>query len=156
MIIRKIERKDINQLENLINSCMREFKGDKVGCTDVNFDFSIFYSEEKNKKSNYWVVEEDENLVAGCGIKPLSNNGDICELYSMYLLKEVRQSRIDKILLEIALDFAGRYYRKCYVKTFSNMIAVNEFYKKNGFISLKKPIFEKSNNENDAWYIKEL
>lgn len=45
---------------------------------------------------------------------------------------------------------------ECYLETFSNMVAANKFYKKNGFIQLDKPLVETEHYACDVWYIKSL
>ena len=74
----------------------------------------------------------------------------------MYSLKEARATGIAKKLLDISLNFAKEHYNKCYLETFSNMVAANKFYKKNGFTQLEKPSIETEHYACDVWYVKEL
>ena len=74
----------------------------------------------------------------------------------MYSLKEVRGKGIANDLLKISLEFAEKYYEKCYLETFENMVAANKFYKKHGFIQLDKPLVETEHYACDVWYIKSL
>ncbi|MBU5592289.1 GNAT family N-acetyltransferase [Clostridium sp. MSJ-4] len=156
MIIREIEEKDNEQVELLIRTCLIEFGADKPGCAWSDPNLGCFYQVYQNEKSKYWVVEENNKIVAGCGIGPLDNKEDICELQKMYSLKEVRGTGIANELMKISLEFAKKHYKKCYLETFSNMVAANKFYKKYGFIQLEKPLIETEHYACDAWYIKEL
>ena len=156
MIIREIEEKDNKQVELLIRTCLIEFGADKPGCAWSDPNLGCFYQVYQNEKSKYWVVEENKKIVAGCGIGPLDNKEDICELQKMYSLKEVRGTGIANELMKISLEFAKKHYKKCYLETFSNMVAANKFYKKHGFIQLEKPLIETEHYACDAWYIKEL
>ncbi|WP_261807666.1 GNAT family N-acetyltransferase [Paenibacillus sp. N3.4] len=110
----------------------------------------------KNEGSQYWVVEENNKIVAGCGIGPIKEWPHICELQKMYALKENRGTGIASVLLQVALDFAKKHYENCYLETLSNMIAANQFYKKNGFVQLEKPLNATEHFACDAWYIKSL
>ncbi|MBB6622913.1 GNAT family N-acetyltransferase [Clostridium gasigenes] len=156
MIIREIQQKDNKEVELLIRTCLIEFGGDKPGCAWTDPNLGQFYELYQNKGSKYFVVEENNKIIAGCGIGPLENLENICELQKMYSLKEVRGRGIANELMEISLEFAKKHYSKCYLETFSNMIGANKFYKKNGFIKLEKPLIETEHFACDVWYIKTL
>lgn len=156
MIIREIEEKDNEKVESLIRTCLIEFGADKPGCAWSDPNLGCFYEVYKNEKSKYWVVEENGEIVAGCGIGPVDGVENVCELQKMYSLKEARGSGVASELLKISLEFAKKYYKQCYLETFSNMVAANKFYKKNGFIQLDKPLVETEHYACDVWYIKSL
>ena len=156
MIIREIQEKDNKEVEMLIRNCLIEFGADKPGWAWTDPNLGSFYQLYQKEKSKYWVVEYDNKIVAGCGIGPLTPLENVCELQKMYSVKEVRGSGIADKLLEISLEFARKYYKECYLETFSNMIAANKFYKKNGFVKLEKPLIETEHYACDAWYIKTL
>lgn len=156
MIIREIEEKDNEKVESLIRTCLIEFGANKPGCAWSDPNLGCFYEVYKNEKSKYWVVEENGEIVAGCGIGPVDGVENVCELQKMYSLKEARGSGIASELLKISLEFAKKYYKQCYLETFSNMVAANKFYKKNGFIQLDKPLVETEHYACDVWYIKSL
>jgi len=156
MLIREIEEKDNKEVETLIRTCLVEFGANKPGCAWSDPNLGCFYQVYQNKKSKYWVVEKDNKIIAGCGIGPLENAQNICELQKMYALKEARGTGIAQELLKISLDFAKKYYEKCYLETFNNMVAANKFYQKNGFVQLDKPIIETEHYECDVWYVKSL
>lgn len=156
MLIREIEEKDNEQVELLIRTCLIEFGGNKPGCAWSDPNLGCFYQVYQNEKSKYWVVEHNGKIVAGCGIGPLENTEDICELQKMYALKEARGTGIAADLLKLSLEFAQKYYEKCYLETFSNMTAANKFYKKHGFTQLEKPLIETEHYACDVWYLKEL
>ena len=156
MLIREIQEKDNKQVESLIRTCLIEFGGDKPGCAWSDPDLGCFYQVYQNENSKYWVVEENNKIVAGCGIGPLMEVENICELQKMYSLKEVRGTGVASRLIKISLEFAKKQYKKCYIETFSNMVAANKFYKKNGFIQLEKPLIDTEHYACDVWYIKLL
>jgi putative acetyltransferase len=156
MLIREIQEKDNEQVESLIRTCLIEFGANKSGTAWEDADLGRFYQVYQNEKSKYWVVEHNGKIVAGCGIGPLTNSEDTCELQKMYALKEARGTGIANELLKISLEFAKKHYKKCYLETFSNMVAANKFYKKNNFIQLEKPIGETEHYACDVWYIKIL
>ena len=157
MLIRKIEEKDNKEVENLIRTCLIEFGANKPGCAWTDPDLGRFYQLYQKEKSIYYVVEDENNkIVAGCGIGPLPGAENVCELQKMYSFKEVRGKGIAQKLLKLSLDFAKEYYKECYLETFSNMTAANKFYKKSGFTNLDKPLIETEHYACDVWYLKEL
>ena len=156
MLIREIEEKDNKQVELLIRTCLLEFGANKPGCAWSDPNLGCFSKVYQNEKSKYWVVEKNNKIVAGCGIGPLTNTQNICELQKMYSLKEVRGTGIASELMKISLEFAKKHYKECYLETFSNMIAANKLYKKHGFIQVEKPLIETEHYACDVWYIKTL
>ena len=156
MLIRLIEEKDNSQVETLIRTCLIEFDGNKPGCAWEDPDLGIFYQIYQPENRQYFVVEDQGRIVGGCGIGPIEQFPDICELQKMYCYKEVRGTGIAQQLLDLSLDFARTYYQKCYLETFSNMIAANKFYMKNGFVLMEAPLIQGPHYACDKWYIKDL
>ena len=109
------------------------------------------YNEEGNK---YWVAEEDGKVVGGVGIGRMNSN--ICELQKMYCIREIRGKGVAHKLIEIALDYAKNYYKKCYLETLENMIEAQKFYEKHGFKRVYEPVVETEHFACDVRYIKDL
>lgn len=156
MLIREIEEKDNKDVENLIRTCLIEFGANKPGCAWTDPNLGSFFQLYQNEGCKYYVVEHNTKIVAGCGIGPLEGAENVCELQKMYSYEEVRGTGIAEQLLKLSLDFAKKHYDKCYLETFSNMIAANKFYKKYGFSQLDKPLVETEHYACDVWYIKSL
>ena len=155
--IRQIESKDNKVVENIIRTCLIEFGANHEGTAWTDPDlgrFSEIYNKEGRK---YWVAENEEGVVvAGVGIGELSGAEGVCELQKMYSLSETRGTGVAHKLMEIALEYAKKYYKSCYIETLSNMIAANKFYKKYGFVQLDKPLVQTEHNACDVWYLKDL
>lgn len=155
--IREIEARDNKVVENIIRTCLIEFGANHEGTAWADPDlgrFSEIYNKEGRK---YWVAENEEGVVvAGVGIGELPGAEGVCELQKMYSLSETRGTGVAHKLMEIALEYAEKYYKSCYIETLSNMIAANRFYKKYGFVQLDKPLVQTEHNACDVWYLKEL
>ncbi len=155
--IREIEAKDNKEIERIIRTCLIEFGANHEGTAwaDPNLGrFSEIYNTEGNK---YWVAENEEGkIIGGVGIGNLEGTDKVCELQKMYCLPETRGTGASHKLIEVALEYAKRYYDKCYLETLSNMIAAQEFYEKYGFIKIDEPIVETGHFACDVRYIKEL
>lgn len=156
MLIRLIEEKDNQEVEQVIRTCLLEFHANKPGCAWADPDLGRFYQVYTPANRQYLVVEEDGHIVGGCGIGPVEGMDNVCELQKMYCLKHIRGTGIAKELLDLSLDFARQYYSKCYLETFENMIGANKFYIKNGFILLDEPLIKSEHYACDRWYLKEL
>ena len=72
------------------------------------------------------------------------------------LLKEARGTGIAHKLIEIALEYAKKYYKVCYLETLENMIAAQKFYEKHGFIRIYKPLVKTEHFACDVRYEKIL
>ena len=156
MLIRFIEEKDNQEVEQLIRTCLIEFNANKPGCAWEDPNLDRFYQFYEPENMQYLVLENGHHIVGGCGIGPVEGMDEICELQKMYCLKEVRGTGIAQQLLDESLSFAKKYYKKCYLETFDNMVAANKFYIKNGFQLLDKPIIDGQHYACDKWYIKDL
>lgn len=156
MLIRLIEEKDNQEVEQLIRTCLLEFDANKPGCAWEDPDLGRFYQVYQPENKQYLVVEEDGHIVGGCGIGPVDGMHGVCELQKMYCLKQTRGTGIAQQLLDLSLEFAKKYYSRCYLETFENMVAANKFYVKNGFQLLNEPLVKGPHFACDRWYIKEL
>ena len=156
-IIREITEKDNKEIENIIRSCLIEFGGNHEGTawTDPNLGrFSEIYNTPENK---YWVAEDTSGkLLGGVGIGKIAELPEVCELQKMYCLHETRGTGISHKLMDMALEYAKKYYSKCYLETLSNMIAAQRFYEKYGFVKVDELIVKTEHFACDVRYIKDL
>lgn len=156
-IVREIEEKDNKEVENVIRTCLIEFGANHEGTAwaDPNLGrFSEIYNTTGNK---YWVAEDENGKICGgVGIGNLEGTDGICELQKMYCLPEARGTGISHKLIEIALEYAKKYYKKCYLETLENMVAAQKFYEKYGFERIYEPVVQTEHFACDVRYIKEL
>lgn len=157
-IIREINKKDNKEIENIIRTCLIEFGGNREGLAWADPELGRLSTVYNKDGYKYWVIEEKNTgkLVGGAGIGKIKDLDDVCELQKMYCLKEARGTGISHKLIEIALDYAKIYYKKCYIETLSNMVAANKFYLKYGFKRLDTPLLKTEHYACDVWYLKEL
>ncbi len=154
-IIREIEKKDNKAVEAVIRACLIEFGGDHEGTAWADPDLGRF-SEIYNKEGNKYWVAEDENgkIVGGTGIGDLGQG--ICELQKMYCLKEARGTGVSHKLMQIALEYAKKYYKSCYLETLENMTRAQRFYEKYGFVRVDKPVVITEHFACEVKYLKDL
>lgn len=155
--IRRIEEKDNKEIEKVIRSCLIEFGANHEGTAwaDPNLGrFSEIYNSEGNA---YWVaIDKNKNIVGGVGIGKLDGIEDVCELQKMYCLPDARGTGVSHQLIETALEYAQKYYKRCYLETLENMIAAQKFYEKYGFKRIYEPLVKTEHFACDVRYIKEL
>ena len=155
--IREIEEKDNKEVENVIRTCLIEFGANHEGTAwaDPNLGrFSEIYNTEGNK---YWVaIDENDTVIGGVGIGKLEGIDDVGELQKMYCLPESRGTGISHKLMEIALEYAKKYYSRCYLETLENMVAAQKFYEKHGFKRIYEPLVKTEHFACDVRYVKDL
>ena len=74
----------------------------------------------------------------------------------MYCLPEARGTGISHRLMDMALEYAKKYYNKCYLETLDNMVAAQRFYEKYGFERTYEQIGKTGHFACDVKYIKNL
>lgn len=155
--IRKIEEKDNREIEQVIRACLIEFGANHEGTAWADPDLGRFSEVYGAEGTEYWVVEDQNGkIVGGVGIGVLNGIQDVCELQKMYCLAEIRGTGIPQKLMETALEYAEKYYSKCYLETLENMTAAQKFYEKYGFERIYEPLVQTEHFACDVRYVKEL
>lgn len=153
--IREIQFIDNSIVELIIRNCLIEFNGNREGTAWEDPDLGRFSEIYNTDTAKYWVAETSR-VVGGVGIAPLVGADGVCELQKMYCIPEVRSAGVSHKLIEIALDHAKKYYDRCYLETFGNMIAAQKFYEKYDFTRIDKPLGNTGHYACDVLYIKDL
>ena len=154
---RRIEKKGYKRVEEIIRSCLIEFGGNHEGTAWIDSDLGRFSEIYAGEGRGYWVAEDENGtVVGGSGIGELPEVDGVCELQKMYCVPEVRGKGISHELMKICLDFATKYYDKCYLETLESMIGAQRFYEKFGFTRVTEALTETGHGACDVRYIKEL
>ena len=155
--IREIQKKDNKNVENVIRTCLIEFGAnhEETAWSDPNLcRFSEIYNTAGNR---YWVAENHEGkIIGGVGIGKLEGIDDVCELQKMYCLSEARGTGVSHKLMDIALEYASKYYSRCYLETLKKMVAAQKFYEKYGFERIYEPLVKTGHFACEVRYIKNL
>ena len=155
--VREIEARDNKAIEKVIRDCLIEYGANHEGTAWADPDlcrFSEIYNTEGNK---YWVaVDDNGTVVGGVGIGALTGADGVCELQKMYCIPSARGTGIAHTLIKIALDYAVKYYKQCYLETLDNMIAAQRFYEKHGFVRIYTQVGSTEHFACEVKYIKEL
>ena len=155
--VREIRPGDDGAVEAVIRACLAEFGANREGFAWSDPDLGRFSQVYARPGWRYWVVLFPAGeIVGGAGIGPLPGAEGVCELQKMYCLPQARGTGAAHTLMELALDFAARHYRQCYLETFHTMAAANRFYQKYGFRRLERPYVPTAHFACDIWYLKDL
>ena len=153
--IRPIEKKDNLRVAEIIRECLTEYGGDHRTDTAWGDPYLERFSEVYVLENNaYWVAENEEGLVvAGVGIGPMDGVDGICELQKMYCMPEYRGKGCNQQLMDKALEFAAKHYKRCYLETMDNMDRAKRFYVKHGFYQTDETIGSTGHDGCQSHYI---
>lgn len=155
--IRKIIKSDNFAISFVIKNVLTELKANIKGTAFYDKETDAMFEAYQMPNAAYYVALLDDKIIGGCGINRLSGqNESICELQKMYVLKEGRNLKIGKQLLDLCLDFAKKHYQSCYLETFPHMYAAIKLYKKNGFKPIKNALGNTNHSACQMWMIKRL
>ena len=155
--IETIRPQDDADTEALIRTCLKEFGADHEGTAWADPFLGRLCEVYAEPGSRYWVArDETGQVVGGVGIGPVAGDDDTCELQKMYCLGRVRGTGLAHRLLDLALDFAGSHYSRCYLETLEEMVGARRFYEKRGFVRTDEVLGDPGHFCCDIRYIKEL
>jgi putative acetyltransferase len=157
-IIRGIQPEDNQQIAKVIRNVLIEFGVPKVGTAYEDVATDAMFQNYQKETSVYYVIEKEGRIIGGSGIAQLDNyDGNICEFQKMYFLPEARGLGLGSKIISTCLEKAKEFgFEKCYLETMPYMDAARGLYKKNGFISLDKPVGNTGHYSCNVWMIKDL
>jgi putative acetyltransferase len=158
VIIRPIEKGDNALLADVIRKVFREFKIDMPGTVYTDPTTDSLYELFKDPNSNYWIAEEDDIILGGCGIYPTQGLPEGCaELVKFYLAAESRGIGVGRKLMEVSIDWAKQVgYKQLYLESFPELNKAVSMYEKAGFKKLDKPLGSSVHYACTLWMIKNL
>lgn len=159
--IREIQPKDDAQMKAILKFCLEE--ADLALPGTAYFDPQIGELAEyyaRTAGSQYFVAvadDDDDQVLGGCGIGPVADFADICELQKLYLTPSARGQGLSKRLLAQSIDAAKSFgYRRLYVVTDTKLPIANKLYQAQGFTRLPHALADDPHDGCDTWYIKDL
>jgi putative acetyltransferase len=156
--IREIQPKDNQQIARVIRDVLTEFGAPKVGTAYEDKATDSMFETYQKEKAGYFVIEINGKIIGGAGFSQLDNHdGNICEFQKMYFLPEARGKGLGSKLIDVCLEKAKEFgFEQCYLETMPYMNAAQALYKKNGFISLDKPVGNTGHYSCNVWMLKDL
>lgn len=156
--IREIQPKDNQSVAKVIRKVLVEMGVPKVGTAYEDKSLDDMFATYDQDKMQYFVVEEDGEIIGGAGIAPLLNGEEtVCELQKMYFLPEARGRGMGAAMMNTCLHYAKiAGYAKCYLETMPYMNNARSLYARTGFSPLEKPLGDTGHYNCTVWMIKDL
>ena len=158
MTIRKIQRKDNQQIAVVIRKVLTELNVPKVGTAYADPQLDFMFETYNEAKSVYFVIENEGKILGGAGVKQLENEEkNICELQKMYVLSDARNLGLGAKLIENCLEKAVEFkFESCYLETMPYMEDAQKLYKKVGFDYIFSPLGNTGHTSCPVWMLKKL
>ncbi len=141
MRIREIEEKDNYIIAEVIKQVLIEFHADPKTTFLGDPAINTMYYNYQSPKSVYFIVEENDVVLGGCGINRL-DEGDsgICELQRMFLLPAARGKGYGKLLMDACISKAMEFgFDEIYLESLTQMIGAIKLYERSGFQYIDNP-----------------
>lgn len=141
MRIRAIEEKDNFIIADIIKRVLIEFKADPKTTFLGDPAINTMYYNYQTPKSVYYIIEENDQVMGGCGIN-LLDEGDskTCELQRMFLLPESRGKGYGKLLMDACINKAIEFgFDEIYLESLTQMTGAIKLYERSGFQYIKNP-----------------
>lgn len=159
MIIREIKPSDNKALAKMIRDVFEEFDAPKEGTvySDSTTD-NLYELFSKNKKDILWVAELNNEIVGCCGIFATEGLSKECtELVKFYISNNARGKGIGKALLEKSIESAkNKGFSEIYLESVPAYSKAVSIYKKQGFVSLEKPLGNTGHTSCTIWMLKKI
>jgi putative acetyltransferase len=151
-LIRSWEKDDRIPASEVIRSTLAEYG---LGWEADGADRDVMQVEEcyLNNGGEFWVVEQENQIVGTAAYYPISRGENAVEIRKMYLLPHVRGLGLGKYLLQQLEEvITSRNYREIWIETASILTEAVKLYESNGYI----PATGVETARCDRVYVKEL
>jgi len=152
---REIREKDNQELAEVIRTILREFKIDKPGTVYTDPTTDHLSEVFKTEQSAYWIAEEDDKIIGGCGIYPTSGLPDGCvELVKLYTSAAARGKGVGKMLMQKSIESAQQFgYNEIYLESFPELTTAIGMYEKAGFKKLSAALGNSGHFACNVWML---
>lgn len=156
--LRNLEERDNKVLADLIRTVFREFKIDRPGTVYFDPTTDDLFKLFETPGSIYWVAEEKDKMVGGCGIYPTPGLPMGCaELVKFYLLAPWRGKGIGRMLMEKCFESAGKLgYSRLYLESLPELEKAVSMYIKAGFRHIPHALGNSGHFGCNIWMLKDL
>jgi putative acetyltransferase len=156
--IREIQSKDNPKIAKAIRAVLIEYGVPKVGTAYADKILDTLSEAYTAMNSIYFIVEKDDEIFGGAGIKQLENyEGNVCELQKMYFMPEARGIGLGAKMMNICLQNAKEFgFEQCYLETLPYMEEARKLYRKVGFKDLDARMGDTGHYSCNLWMLKDL
>ena len=155
---RKIRESDNREIAELIRSVFREFRIDKPGTVYFDPTTDNLFKLFSISGSDYWVAEENNVIIGGCGVYPTPGLPEGCaELVKLYLSASHRGRGTGWRLMEKTFESAKKFgYRQLYLESLPELAKAISLYEKAGFRFIPSPLGNSGHFGCHIWMLKDL
>jgi putative acetyltransferase len=142
MNIREIQPADNREIADIIRDILtKEFIVDPQRTILGDPVLNTMFENYQMPRAVYYVIEENRDVIGGCGVKQLDGSDEnICELQRMFLKPKARGKGYAKMLLDLCIYKAKAFrYDEMYLETLSPMTAAIKLYELAGFKRISEP-----------------
>ena len=158
MIIREIQSSDNSKIAKVIRQVFIDNELPKTGTAFADEHLDSLFEVYNLPRSIYFVVENDDEIIGGCGVAQLDNSTEnICELQKMYFLPKARGIGMGAKMMELCLQKATEFgFESIYLETLPQMEDAQKLYKKVGFEYIDEPKGNTGHSTCPIWMLKKL
>jgi len=158
IIFRHLEKKDNNEIAELIRSVFREFGIARPGTVYFDPTTDDLYTLFQTPRSIYWLAEDNGKIIGGCGIYPTQNLPEGCgEVVKFYLNASYRKQGIGRQLLEMSIESAKDLgYKQLYLESLPELGKAISLYQKEGFRFIDHKMGDEGHFGCTIWMMKDL
>jgi putative acetyltransferase len=155
---RPIEEKDNKEIAELIRTVFREFNIQKPGTVYFDPTTDNLFGLFSISGSAYWIAEENNIIVGGCGVYPTPGLPEGCaELVKLYLSASQRGKGVGRQLMEKTFDSARTMgYRQLYLESLPELGRAISLYEKADFKFIPGPLGNSGHFGCNIWMLKDL
>lgn len=158
IVIRTIIASDNQILAKILRASLDEHGIPKEGTVYTDPTTDNLYALFQEPKSIYFVVEENGEVLGGCGIYPTANlPAGYAELVKLYLSNKSRGKGLGKQLIQqCMLKAVNLGYTHLYLESFPAFETAIRMYQKMGFSPLSHALGNSGHYACNVWMVKEL
>jgi putative acetyltransferase len=158
IIFRPIEEKDNKEIAELIRKVFIEFNIARPGTVYFDPTTDNLFKLFNTPGSEYWIAEENEVIIGGCGVFPTPNLPEgYAELVKFYLAAEYRGKGIGWQLMEKTFESARKLkYKHLYLESLPELGKAISLYERAGFKMITSPLGNSGHFGCDIWMAKDL
>jgi putative acetyltransferase len=150
--IRAYRGEDHAAVIRLVTEILAEFGfSPQVGGLEQDLrDLALRYGGER---AGFWVAERGGEVVGTAAVRPMTEDGAVCELKRLYVRPQERGTGLGQALYEHAEAFArSAGYARIWLDSSRRFVKAHRLYERNGFVLLQ----ELDNEWEDNVYEKRL
>lgn len=142
LLFRPIQSQDNAQIAAVIRAAFVEFDAPRKGSVFEDPETDALSELFKTEGSGYWVIEQQGNILGGCGFFPTPGLPEgMGEIVKFYTLPQIRGKGIASALFSFVEQHAAKAgYNRLYLESIPEFGNAVRLYSRHGYRHLSAPI----------------